>query len=68
MTRYRSGEALIFVVATTLMVVHALDDAFVHRQAGIGLSQHALAAVISVCARCSASPSERSRSSTACST
>jgi fermentation-respiration switch protein FrsA (DUF1100 family) len=49
-TRYRTGETLIFVVATTLMVVHALDDAVVHRQAGVGLSQHALAAVISVCA------------------
>jgi fermentation-respiration switch protein FrsA (DUF1100 family) len=49
-TRYRSGEALVFLVATTVMVVHALDDAFLHRQAGVGLSQHALAAVISVCA------------------
>jgi uncharacterized protein len=49
-TRYRSGEALVFLVATTVMVVHALDDAFLHRQAGVGLSQHALAAFISVCA------------------
>jgi uncharacterized protein len=49
-SRYRSGEALVFVVATSLVVVHALDDAFVHRQAGVGLSQHALAATISVCA------------------
>jgi cbb3-type cytochrome oxidase subunit 1 len=49
-TRYRSGEPLVFGVATVLLTVHALDDAFVHRQAGVGLGQHALAALISVCA------------------
>jgi hypothetical protein len=36
-SRYRSGEALVFLVATTLMIVHALDDAFVHRQAGVSV-------------------------------
>jgi uncharacterized protein len=50
MTRYRSGETLVFVVAATLMGVHALDDAFVHRQAGVGLGQHAVAGAISLAA------------------
>jgi uncharacterized protein len=47
MTRYRSGEPLVFVVATALILVHALDDAFVHRGPGLGISQHALAGGIS---------------------
>jgi fermentation-respiration switch protein FrsA (DUF1100 family) len=48
MSRYRTVEALVFSVATALILVHALDDAFVHRQAGLGLGQHAFAAVISI--------------------
>jgi dienelactone hydrolase len=48
MSRYRTGEALVFSVATVLVLVHALDDAFVHRQPGVGLGQHALAAAITV--------------------
>ncbi len=50
MTRHRSGEALVFSAATLLLIVHALDDAFVHRGAGLGLGQHALAGAISVAA------------------
>jgi hypothetical protein len=30
-SRYRSGEARVFGVATLVSLVHALDDAFVHR-------------------------------------
>jgi fermentation-respiration switch protein FrsA (DUF1100 family) len=48
MTRHRSGEALVFGVATVLILVHALDDALVHRGPGLGLGQHALAAAISI--------------------
>jgi uncharacterized protein len=44
----RSREALIFTAATAVALVHALDDAFLHRQPGVGLGQHALAAAISV--------------------
>lgn len=44
----RSPEALIFSAATAVALVHALDDAFVHRQPGVGLGQHALAAAVSL--------------------
>jgi hypothetical protein len=47
-SRYRTAEALFFSVATVLILVHALDDAFVHRGPGLGLGQHAFAAVISM--------------------
>jgi len=47
-TRYRSGEARVFGVATLVLVVHAIDDAFVHRGPGLGLGQHALAGAISI--------------------
>jgi uncharacterized protein len=43
-------EARVFAVATAFILVHALDDAFVHRGAGLGVGQHALAAAISVAA------------------
>jgi hypothetical protein len=46
----RSAEALVFSVATAAGLLHALDDAFLHRQPGVGLGQHALAAVLSVVA------------------
>jgi uncharacterized protein len=49
-SRYRSGEALVFGAAVGALLVHALDDAFIHRQPGVGLGQHALAAAIAVCA------------------
>ena len=43
----RSGrlETLIFGGATGLALLHALDDAFLNRQPGVGPSQHALAAL-----------------------
>jgi uncharacterized protein len=47
-TRHRGGEAFGFGVASALILVHAIDDAFVHRGPGLGLGQHALAAAISV--------------------
>ena len=50
MNRYRTGEALVFAVATVLILVHALDDAFLHRGPGLGISQHALAGGISAAA------------------
>ena len=37
-----------FSAATVVALVHALDDAFLHRQPGLGVSQHALAAAIAV--------------------
>jgi uncharacterized protein len=50
MSRLRSGEALVFAAATALALVHALDDAFVHRGPGLGLGQHALAGAIAIAA------------------
>ena len=50
MSRYRTGEPLVFVLATLLVLAHALDDAFVHRGAGLGLGQHALAGAIALAA------------------
>jgi hypothetical protein len=43
-----SRQTLVFRAATALVLVHALDDAFVHRGPGLGLGQHALAGAISV--------------------
>ena len=34
--------------ATAVALVHALDDAFIHRQPGVGLGQHAVAAALSL--------------------
>ncbi len=48
--RYRAPEALVFSAATAASLVHALDDAFVHRGAGLGRGQHALAGAIAVLA------------------
>jgi uncharacterized protein len=50
MTRLRSGESLVFTAALALALVHAFDDAFVHRGPGLGLGQHALAGLIALCA------------------
>ncbi len=50
MTRDRSGDTLVFRGAVIVLLVHALDDAFVHRGPGLGVGQHALAAAISVAA------------------
>ncbi len=44
----RVTTQLVFAVATAVALLHALDDAFLHRQPGLGLSQHALAALIAV--------------------
>jgi hypothetical protein len=49
-TGRRSPEALVFNAATAVALVHALDDAFLHRQPGAGLGQHALAAAVSIVA------------------
>ena len=43
----RSREALVFGGAAVALL-HALDDAFLHRQPGVGLGQHALAAGLSL--------------------
>jgi hypothetical protein len=50
MSRYRTGEPFVFALATLLVLVHALDDAFVHRGPGLGLGQHALAGAIALAA------------------
>jgi uncharacterized protein len=41
-------ETIVFRGATAVALVHALDDAFLDRQPGVALSQHAVAAVISL--------------------
>ena len=43
-----SGEALVFSGATAVALLHAMDDAFFHRQPGVGPGQHALAAALSL--------------------
>ena len=48
--RKRSWETLVFSAATAVALLHALDDAFLNRQPGVDLDQHALAAVISLAA------------------
>ena len=50
MSRYRSGEARVFGAATLIALVHAVDDAFVHRGPGLGIGQHALAGAIAIVA------------------
>jgi hypothetical protein len=44
----RSREAVVFSGAIAVALVHALDDAFLHRQPGVGLGQHALAAALAL--------------------
>jgi len=48
--RSRITTHLIFAVATAVALLHALDDAFLQRQPGLGLSQHALGALIAAAA------------------
>jgi dienelactone hydrolase len=48
MTPRRSGEAMVFTIALALALVHALDDAFAHRGAGLGVGQHVLPALIAI--------------------
>jgi hypothetical protein len=40
----------VFALATAVALVHALDDAFVHRGPGLGLGQHAVAGLIALTA------------------
>ena len=40
----------VFVIATLVALVHAVDDAFVHRGPGLGLGQHALAGLVALAA------------------
>ena len=44
----RSREALVFGGAVAISLVHALDDAFLHREPGVGLGQHAFAAALAL--------------------
>ena len=46
--RTRVTEAGVFTAAVAVALLHALDDAFLHRQPGVPLSQHALAALIAI--------------------
>jgi fermentation-respiration switch protein FrsA (DUF1100 family) len=52
MSRVRAWgwETAVFRFATAAALVHALDDAFVNRQPGVGLGQHAVAAAVSLAA------------------
>ncbi|HEX5898092.1 MAG TPA: CocE/NonD family hydrolase [Solirubrobacteraceae bacterium] len=44
----RAPEAAVFSVAMAFALVHALDDALLHRGPGVGLGQHVLAAAVSL--------------------
>ena len=44
------SETVVFRAATAIALVHAVDDAFLNRQPGVDLEQHALAAVLSLAA------------------
>ena len=48
MTKRVSGSPFVFRGAIAVALLHALDDAFLNRQPGVALDQHALAAVISL--------------------
>jgi uncharacterized protein len=50
MSRHRSTEAVAFAIGTAFALVHAIDDAFVHRGPGLGLGQHAAAGAIALVA------------------
>jgi hypothetical protein len=43
-----SGETLVFRSATAVALLHALDDAFLNRQPGVPLGQHALAGALAL--------------------
>ena len=47
---HRPWETLAFRAATALALLHALDDAFLNRQPGVPLGQHALAALVAIVA------------------
>ena len=44
----RAPEVAIFAAAIAVALLHALDDAFGHREPGVGMGQHVLAAVVSL--------------------
>ena len=44
----RTPEVVVFSVAIAAALLHALDDAFLHRGPGVGLGQHALAAAVAL--------------------
>ncbi len=44
----RSRETLVFAGAIAVALVHALDDAFLHRGAGVDLGQHVFGMVVSL--------------------
>ena len=44
----RAVETTVFGVAMAVALLHALDDAFLHREPGVGLGQHVLAAAVSL--------------------
>lgn len=46
----KTREAAVFAAATGAGLLHGLDDAFLHRQPGVGLGQHAVAAAVSIAA------------------
>jgi hypothetical protein len=46
----RDREALVFTAASAVGLLHAVDDAFVHRGPGVGLGTYGLAAAIAVAA------------------
>jgi dienelactone hydrolase len=46
--RRRSPETLVFAAAMAVAIVHAVDDAIVHREPGVGVAQHLLAALLAV--------------------
>ena len=48
--RGRGWETAVFRIATAVALVHALDDAFLNRQPGVGAGRHLLAALIAVLA------------------
>ena len=50
MSARRITEARVFTGATLVLVAHALDDALLHRQPGLGLGQHAAAALVALVA------------------
>jgi uncharacterized protein len=48
MSRYRARATLVFSGATAIALLHALDDAFLNRQPGVGADEHALAALMAL--------------------
>src|SRR6185295_19899678 len=55
MRRHTDREAVLFTAAAAVGVVHALDDAVVHRGPGVGAGEFALTALVAVVAWLAAS-------------